>query len=103
MFKIIFWIYAGLILYLSFIPTTQIVKVSYFDKIEHCVAFVIFTFLLKRSYHIGSKYVIIYAVLFGAFIEFVQYFLPYRSADVADLLADFVGSVFGSKFAVRRE
>ena len=35
----------------------------------------------------------VYVVLFGVFIEFVQFFIPYRSADVFDVLADVIGGL----------
>lgn len=39
--------------------------------------------------------VILAALVFGASTEIIQYFLPKRSADVLDLLADMLGAITG--------
>jgi VanZ family protein len=37
----------------------------------------------------------IFAVLYGAIIEVIQYFLPFRSAEWADLLSNSCGAILG--------
>jgi len=63
------------------------------DKIKHCLAFIVFAFLIQKSYKVNNLFTMVYVVLFGAFIEFVQFFIPYRSADVFDVLADVTGGL----------
>ena len=44
-------------------------------------------------YKVNNLFTMVYVVLFGVFIEFVQFFIPYRSADVFDVLADVTGGL----------
>jgi VanZ family protein len=44
---------------------------------------------------------VVLATLYGLSDEWHQSFVPARSADGADLLADFIGSALGSRFYVR--
>ena len=92
--KIIFFVYLIIIMFLSFMPVENIGSSS--DKINHIAAFIVFALLFKFSY---SRRKIIFVFLsglsFGIFIELVQYFLPYRSCDFFDVLADLCGLVIG--------
>ena len=79
------------------------------DKIVHIVLFFVlsYTFLLyfKKS---DKKYLknkrfqiiaIILCILFGILLEFYQkLFVPSRSFDIADMLADAIGAIFGLLF-----
>ena len=69
------------------------VQIQNSDKILHGLAFFTLAFLLDfafpRSRFGLSK--IILLIGYGILIEVVQSFLPFRSADVADLMADTVG------------
>ncbi len=38
---------------------------------------------------------IIYGLTFGIFIEIIQYFIPYRSFELFDIIADGIGLGFG--------
>jgi len=92
MLKLLFWIYVIIISYFSFIPHSS-PSIHYIDKIKHCLAFIVFAFLIQKSYKVNNLFTMVYVVLFGAFIEFVQFFIPYRSADVFDVLADVTGGL----------
>ncbi len=92
MLKIIFWIYTLVVAFLSFYPVPE---TPTSDKLNHFIAFFIYPVLLKLSYKKGYFETIVLSLLFGIFIEVVQYFLPYRSGEFADLTADFLGILSG--------
>jgi len=65
----------------------------YGDKVLHAVAFFTLTVLTELSF--PSLRLLLWKVLFllgfGLFIEWLQSFLPWRSADASDFLADCIG------------
>ncbi len=63
------------------------------DKTEHLLAFALLGLLARLGWPELSygKVWLPFLALYGAAIEGVQYFLPYRSADVFDFLADLAG------------
>jgi len=63
------------------------------DKLLHFLAFYTLAFLLDFSFpkiRFGVLQIIV-LIGYGILIEYVQSFLPNRSADIADLLTDVVG------------
>jgi len=90
----IFASYCGLISYLAFIPSPQNLN-TVSDKIKHFLAFLVFVFLGYYPLNGNSRLIFLGALVFGIFIEVVQFFLPYRSAEAADLLADLLGTLAG--------
>jgi VanZ family protein len=63
------------------------------DKLRHAFAFAVLAFLVDFSFP-ASRFGIVKILLllgYGAAIEAVQYFLPYREASGWDLLADAAG------------
>ncbi len=66
---------------------------DYGDKLLHASAFFALAFLTDMSFpsrrHLLGK--VIFLLGFGILIEWIQSFLPWRSADVADFLADCTG------------
>lgn len=67
------------------------------DKIQHFIAFAALAVPAAMSWPLHRLIVPIgiALVLYGAAIECVQYFLPWRSAEWLDLLADGAGVVAG--------
>jgi VanZ family protein len=65
------------------------------DKVNHLLAFVVFTFIISQSYEISFIKIIILGLIFAIYIEVVQYFIPYRSAELFDIFADFIGIILG--------
>ncbi len=66
---------------------------NYEDKFNHLTAFFTLSLLLNRS---SSQYDarihnVTALLLFGIFIELVQYFIPYRDASALDVVADLTG------------
>ncbi|MBN1927992.1 MAG: VanZ family protein [Chlorobiaceae bacterium] len=63
------------------------------DKLLHAFAFYVLAFLADRGYpasrHLPRK--LLFLAFFGIFIELVQVYLPWRSAEVMDFIADCIG------------
>ena len=85
-----------LISYLAFIPSLEVSDINNLDKVFHFLAFLILMTFLDLSttrplkVHIG---LISCLFLFALGIEIIQYYLPYRSAELFDFLAGFLGIV----------
>ncbi len=65
------------------------------DKINHSVAFFIFTLLGFLAYKFRYTTLFFIGLIGGISIELFQYFDKYRSAELADLAADTVGISIG--------
>jgi len=91
--KFIFIFYIFLIAFLSFYPFPPESPTS--DKLNHFTAFFVLAILYRVSFKGGYWANFFIAVIYGAFIEFVQSFLPYRSAEYADFVADIFGALCG--------
>ena len=99
-------IYCALIFFQSSRPVPEsIPAVPYLDKLLHAGAYAILGALFFRAYRttsLGDKlhYIIILSILsaglYGIGDELHQYFVPFRSADIWDALADLVGSAIGA-------
>ncbi|MDF1592727.1 MAG: VanZ family protein [Desulfobacterales bacterium] len=99
-------IYCALIFFQSSRPVPEsIPDTPYLDKLLHAGAYAILGVLFFRAYRItapgGKPYNIITlsilsAGLYGIGDEVHQYFVPFRSADIGDALADIAGSAIGA-------
>ena len=98
----LFW--AGLIFYLSHQPSIDMPALfPGQDKLFHLIAFGIlgfFTMGILRASHkehqTGQVWLVTIAVmLYGILDEFHQHFVPGRTADVYDVLADAIGGLLG--------
>jgi VanZ family protein len=79
------------------------------DKLKHFSAYSILAFLLslnlffQEKWEYASKnylaYTLMICILYGAFDEIHQLFVPNRSAEFLDWFADISGSIVGSFFA----
>ncbi len=96
-FRVIFFIYVLAIFFLSIYPSPEeIIKVQLSDKIEHAVAFLIYSVLFFFSFNKGSIFYVFWTGLFfGVFIEMAQIFSPNRVPSFLDILADIVGLFVG--------
>ena len=80
---------ASLAFMTSYDPLPDIVSFS--DILNHFSAFFVLSFICKLSYPLlMPKLQFILLFSFGVLIEFVQYFLPTRSASAKDLAVDAV-------------
>jgi len=105
-----FWfpaiLYSGIIFYASSIAYIQTpLPDTVFDKILHLLEYMPFGFLTARAiYHIGvpisgrrlGLLVLAISCLYGASDEIHQSFVPGRSTDGIDLIADAMGGVIGA-------
>jgi len=95
----------GLISIASVIPhgvdaKTVLIASIGLDKIVHFLGFGCMAFLTLGAGS-GLKFwkraaLVLLVVLFGVVIEFVQYYLPYRTFNPVDIFANVCGVVFGS-------
>ena len=108
---LLFILWFGVILYLSFTPLTNWPKETFFeklhfDKIVHITMYTVLCFLLLRSFfkqqnkQLPRYSVIIASVLFcvgvGTTIEFLQPALTlYRQFEVYDIIANSAGAILG--------
>ena len=94
-YRTLFFIYIIIVLILSVIPSPEGFRLGG-DKTKHVAAFVMFTWLFFVSYK-ETKYVYIFlwGLSFGILIEFIQYFIPWRSTEALDVLADVGGIAIG--------
>ena len=97
--------WAGVIFYLSSQPSID--TPSLFpgqDKLFHMVAFGILGFFLMGGMKVTSSgyrtrqvgFVVVLVVLYGLLDEFHQYFVPGRTMDIYDALADAAGGLLGA-------
>jgi VanZ family protein len=82
-------------------------ELPYFDKVLHCIAYALLGALFFRAFkttRIKNKVNLLWVLsvllssLYGIGDEIHQYFVPYRSADLMDVLADILGAVMGVYF-----
>ena len=97
--------WAGLIFYLSSQPSID--TPALFpgqDKLFHLIAFGILGLLATGSLHASQTgyptrqvwLVVLAVLLYGILDECHQYFVPGRSADIYDVLADAIGGLLGA-------
>ena len=95
--------YMGLIFYLSSQHTIPFVKLpGYFDKVAHLCAYVPLSFMFFLSMQKSGmrKYVFaaafLTACIYGITDEFHQSFVPGRTPEFGDFIADTIGAYLGS-------
>jgi VanZ family protein len=94
-FRTLFLLYLTVILILATIKRPDVITTG-FDKFEHIAAFIVFTFLMYFSFN-KVNYITIFltGLGYGILIEIIQHFLPYRVADVMDIIANIIGLLTG--------
>lgn len=98
-------VWAVLIFVSSSIPSAAIpdLPILRFDKVIHAGIFLVFCFLVYRALRYQSRFPflsrhclgfsLLLTFLYGSLDEIHQYFVPGRSADPFDLMADTVGGI----------
>ncbi len=84
-------LYTLTIFILSIIPGKYDPAQDISDKLKHAFAFFIFFLLYSLFFNLNKKKIFLIGFIFGIFIEFIQYFIPYRSCDMKDVIADATG------------
>tara|TARA_B100000674_G_C37506989_1_gene763031 strand:- start:284 stop:628 length:345 start_codon:yes stop_codon:yes gene_type:complete len=80
--------------YAAFYPSQGTSSIPHIDKFFHFLIFFLLSFSLDLSVKqplLKHPLLILFLIFYAALIEFVQYFLPYRSAELFDLLSDSIG------------
>lgn len=101
------WIYWAILLILTSLPSTTFIDTFRFsDKIKHFGAYAILGILLSLASYFQSKWeklskyywggAVIIASVYGMLDEIHQMFIPNRSAELLDWIADFTGAFLGS-------
>lgn len=87
---------------LAILPSGNIPNIFIFniwDKGQHFIAFFILAMLGTWIFPWRTFNLIIFLLLFGAGIECMQYFIPWRTAEFFDFLADMLGILAGVAIA----
>jgi VanZ family protein len=84
----------------SAFPNENWLDAIYFDKMVHIGLFAVLMFLWRSSFNLEvnnyNLLLLFSALLYGVTVEFIQkYWIPNRSFDLYDVLADMTGSVLG--------
>ena len=105
--KILFFVpailYYGLIFFLSSRSLRSQVDILFLDKAVHLLEFALLGFFLafgfflslRSSVALKSLVILISGMLLGGLDELHQYFVPDRSSEVLDLVADSIGVLVG--------
>jgi len=93
--KIIFLACIAVITFLAFVPLDNAPDTGFSDKVNHIAAFALLAALAAGSYKGGYRALITGLVIYGLFIEAVQYFIPGRSCSAMDFFADICGIAAG--------
>lgn len=66
------------------------------DKLLHFTGYIIFIISAMIAFRIRHGYIFICLFAYSVMIEVIQYFLPYRTFSVMDILANLAGLFAGS-------
>ena len=69
------------------------------DKIFHVFVYFCLVLWFSGQYKITFTFFLV-ITLYGALIEFIQYFLPYRSAELMDIFSNQIGVIVGIVFSM---
>ena len=105
MIRIYRFVFLFLVLFISYAAVTPLeggASVPYIDKLLHFSAFLILTLFMDLSLKkplLLYRSALIFLIFYAFLIELVQYFLPYRSAEVFDFVLDLLGILVYLYFA----
>ena len=109
-YLVLFLLWTGLILFATLTPGDRVPdsffpNIPYFDKIVHIGLFSVQSFLMIKSFPEPRKHSLlkikkmVFALLIclsiAVFVEFMQKFVPGRSYELADLIANILGILLG--------
>ena len=80
-----------LVSYLVFSKPSYPQNIPNLDKVGHIGSFFMLAWLAYLAYRPRWYWIVLELAFYGMLIEVVQSFLPYRSADVKDFMADMAG------------
>ena len=96
-YRSLFWLILACVTLLALMPWMQEMPKPFriSDKLNHFMAFVVLANFMMAAYSMRYIRAFLLLVLYGASIEAIQYFLPWRSAEWADLGVDAVAIASG--------
>jgi len=88
--KILSCLFLAIILFLSslYVNNTNLPEQS--DKVAH---FIMYIFCSASFYFLQFRYYILFSISYGILMEIIQYFIPWRSFSIADIIANSIGAV----------
>lgn len=92
---------------ISLLPLAQPrAELPFLDKFVHGLMYCLLAFLVVNTLSLSRKATMFFTSFFYAFglgllLEIIQFFLPYRSFEITDILVNALGSMVGSLFRVR--
>jgi VanZ family protein len=99
-FAIVLFIFSSI----SYPPDIKLF-VTFDDLVKHTIAYCIFGFFIARALNNQTRYLklrqklflftFLIGTLYGISDEFHQYFVPGRSSEILDVVADSVGTILG--------
>ena len=106
---ILFYLWLGIVCYLSLIPTgdrvqKSILDLPHLDKIVHAGMYFVLSFIAIHYLHktkIKHKYLVasLFCIGWGILMEFLQSSkIINRDFDIADIIANIIGSILGIVF-----
>jgi VanZ family protein len=95
--RTLFWLALGAITLLALIPWGEEIPrpFRWSDKLNHFAAFVVLANLMLEAYRPGAWRTVTLLTLYGALIEGIQSFMPWRSAEWGDLGVDLLAASTG--------
>ena len=69
------------------------------DKIFHALVYFFLVIWFSGQYKISFTFFLV-ITLYGALIELIQYFIPYRSAELMDIFSNQIGVIAGIIFSI---
>ncbi|HIC44806.1 MAG TPA: VanZ family protein [Sulfurimonas sp.] len=93
LFKMGFISLVVIISYIAFLPNYEALPevASLSDNFNHLIAFFVLSLFLDLGFSPTSRSLVISLLMYGLFIESVQYFLPNRAFDLLDIVVDLSG------------
>ena len=101
-YRLLFLISFLFISFSAFSPSDTDESIANLDKLMHFSAFFILSLLLDLSLKsdlMVNKIFLSFLVTYAGLIEIIQYFLPYRSAEILDFIFDLLGILVYLYFA----
>jgi len=79
--------------YLFFSPQSLPADIPHSDKYGHILVFFCLSVLIYKCINVSRRYQILMLVSYGVLVECIQYYIPYRSGGLDDVIADALGVV----------
>ena len=88
-------LYTGIMITLCLIPSSQAQStIPHLDKVFHFIAHFIWTYWFAQIFS-DRRRIILASLILGGVIEILQAKTGYRHAEPLDVMANFIGAVFG--------